>query len=184
MNARAVERAEAELHDLHARTVGNFGLAAVALGAAIVGSRVLPEIAVPLLVGGLAMVALGVRTLVARSLLVEDLAADRDAYLIPEVHRLALRAASRDHREVLASAIRHLLEPAMCGPSGRVAANRDVLVEIADALLDDRLTLDPAAAVALDRLLTGAEGGMFDPGLPVDELRSRLRRILAAFSAA
>ena len=179
MDARSVERAELQLHELKLQGLSDFGLAAVALGAAVVGSRFLPPLAMPLLVGGLGVGFLGVRALVRHYLLVEDLAVDPDAYLIPEVRRAAQRTASFEHRRQIAGSLRHALAASWECPC--VESNRDLLGEIAAALEDDRLTLAPASAVALDRLLTG-EHTLYSPGLPADELRSRLRRVLDAFS--
>ena len=183
MDARAVERAELELHELKLRGLSDFGVAVVALGAAVVGSSVLPPLAMPLLLGGLGVGVLGVRALVQHYLLVEDLAVDPDAYLIPEVRRVALRTASLEHRRQLAASIRHALNTSTWGPCPCVDSNRDLLGELATALEDDRLAFDPASAVALDRLLTGGERNLYSPDLPADELRSRLRRILDALTA-
>ncbi len=49
--------------------------------------------------------------------------------------------------------------------------------------LDDRgLALDPAAAVACMRLLTGIEGSpLLDPALPPEDLRSRIYQIRSGF---
>jgi hypothetical protein len=184
MDARSVERAEAQLHELELQERGDFLLAALAVGVALAASRLLSPLAAPLLVGGLGVTLLGVRALVRRYLLLEDLAADRDAYVIPEVRQVALRAASLEHRHVLAGSIRDALDPPWAEPEPRVASNRDVLDEIATALDDPRLALDPASAVALDRLLTDGDRGLYSPDLPADELRSRLRRILGAFTPA
>jgi hypothetical protein len=184
MDARSVERAEVQLHELRFQGLCDFVLAGVAFAAALAGSRLLPPLAVPLLVGGMGVAVLGMRALVRRYLLLEDLAVDRDAYLIPEVRAVALRAASREQRHRLASAIREALNPCWCGTNPRVEANLDLLAEIGVALEDERLTLDPCAAIALDRLLTAGECNLYSPGLPVDELRSRLRRVLDGFSSA
>jgi hypothetical protein len=183
MDARSVERAEIQLHELRLQGLCDFVLAGVAFAAALAGSRLLPPLAVPLLVAGMGVALLGMRALVRRYLLLEDLAVDRDAYLIPEVRAVALRAASREHRRRLACAIREALNPTWCGGNPRVEANRDLLLEMGAALEDEALTLDPAAAIALDRLLTAGECNLYSSGLPADELRSRLRRILDAFTA-
>jgi hypothetical protein len=183
MDARSVERAEAQLHELKLQSLEDFLLAAVAFAVALIGTRLLPAMSVPLLVGGMGVAFLGMRALVRRYLLLEDLAVDRDAYLIPEVRAIAARTASREHRLRLTSDVRQALSPASSEASPRIAANRDLLVELEAALQDEALALDPAAAVALDRLLTAGEDNLYSPTLPADELRSRLRRILDAFAA-
>jgi hypothetical protein len=182
MDARSVERAETQLHELQLQGFEDFLLAAVALAASLAASRLLPAAAVPLLVSGMAVGFLGMRALVRRYLLLEDLATERDAYLIPEVYAAAAKAASREHRLRLASAIREALNP-LYGTNARVEASRDLLVELEAALRDEGRALDPAAAVALDRLLIAGEDNLYSAALPADELRSRLRRILAAFVA-
>ena len=183
MDARSVERAEAQLHELKLQGLEDFVLAGVAFAAALAGSRLLPALAVPLLVAGMGVALLGMRALVRRYLLLEDLACERDAYLIPEVRAVAERAATPEHRRRLACAIREALNPPWCGLNPRVEANRDLLVELEAALHDEQLAFDPAAAVALDRLLGAGEDNLYTPSLPADELRSRLRRILDAFAA-
>jgi hypothetical protein len=182
VDARSVERAEARLHDLKLQSLEDFLLAAAALAAALVGTRLLPAASVPLLVGGTGVAFLGMRAVVRRYLLLEELAVDRDAYLIPEVRAAAARAASPEHRRRLAAAIREALNPSWSSTSERVEANRALLLELAAALEDKELVLAPAAAVALDRLLLAGEDNLYSPTLPPDELRSRLRRILDGFS--
>ena len=182
MDAREVERAETRLHELELESWEDLALAGVAFGAAFAGTWLLPEAAAPLLVGGLGVTVLGVRAFVRRALLLEDLATDPDAYTIGDVRKLASRAASADHRRALAASLRYALEGSPYGRPERVEANHELLEEIAAALEDERLSLEPAAAVALDRLLTDGEGShLHDSSLPDDELRSRLRRILNAF---
>src|SRR5947209_4426786 len=152
MDAREVERAETRLHELELESWGDLALAGVAFGAAFAGTWLLPDAAAPLLVGGLGVTALGVRALIRRSLLLEDLAADPDTYTIEDVRKLASKAASVDHRRALAASIHSELDGSPCGPAERVETNRDLLEEIGVALEDELLPLDPAAAVALDRL--------------------------------
>jgi hypothetical protein len=183
MDARTVERAELRLHELKLESVGDLALAVVALAGAVVGTRLLPSLAAPLLVGGLGVGLLGLRALVRRYLLVEDLTLDRAAHAIPEVHRAALRTASPEHRRVLAGTIRHTLTAPELARAERVDANRDVLEELTTALEDEELTLDPVSAAALDRLLTDGQSGLYSSAVPADELRSRLRQVLASFSA-
>ena len=59
------------------------------------------------------------------------------------------------------------------------------LEALAAELEDDELTLDPAPAVMCKRLLTDfVESPLFDPALPPEELRSRVRRIRAGFGVS
>jgi len=182
MNARAVEHAQLELHELKVQSVEDLALAAVALATALAGTRLLPAAAVPLLFGGIGVAFLGVRALVRRYLLLEDLVADRDAYAIADVYRLAVWTASPQRRHQLAVSLRCALGGSSYGVNERVETNRDLLEELVRALEDYRLALDPAAAVALDRLLTdGSARPLYDSAVPADELRSRLRQVLNGF---
>jgi hypothetical protein len=182
MNARAVERAETQLHELSVQAVEGIALGAVSFGAALAGTRFLPEAAAPLLVGGMGVSFLGVRALVRRYLLLEDLALDRDAYSIAAVRSLAQRSASPENRRRLAASIRGALDATSYGVNERVEANRELLEELVAALEDERLALDPAASVTLDRLLTdGSTSCLYDSVVPADELRSRLRRVVSGF---
>jgi hypothetical protein len=180
VDARAVERAQVELHELKVQGVEDLAVAAAAFGAALACTWLLPEAGAPLLVGALGVAFLGVRALIRRYLLLEDLAVDRDAYTIAEVRRLALKGASPEHRRHLAASLRQALDGSPYGVNKRVEANRALLEEIVAALEDDRLALDPAAAVVLDRVLTDGSC-LYDSLLPADEQRSRLRQVLSGF---
>jgi hypothetical protein len=168
MSAREVERLGRELHELNERTIGDLGLAAVAFGLALAASRLHKDLAIPLFVGAMALVGLGMVAFVRRHLLVEDAAADPDAYLLGEVRRYGEHIASEDRRRACAAQIRRML-----------AANGDdpILEELADDLERRDLHFDPLCAVALDRLLL--DGSIHS--LPADELRSRLTQIVAGF---
>ena len=180
MDARRVERAGAQLDELKAQSMESIGLAAAAFATALVASRLLPELVAPVLAGGLAVAFLGVRALVRRSLLIDELAADGDTHTIADVRRLALRTASPEHRRTLAATLRYALGGSPYGTNARVEANRALLDELAAALEDDLLELDPAAAVALDHLL--GDGSLYHETVPADELRSRLHRALNGFA--
>ena len=184
MDARSVERAETELRELGLQGLEGLLVAAGAFAVALLGIRLLPAVSVPLLAGGMGVAVLGMRALVRRHLLLEDLAADPDAHLIPQVRAVAARAASREHRLRLAAVIHQTLNQPLCETNSRIDANRDLLVELEAALEDEARALDPAAAVALDRLLTVGEDNLNSRALPEDELRSRLHRILDAFAAS
>lgn len=182
MDARAVESARVRLDELRVQSVEDVVLAAVAIALAIAGTWLLSAMAVPLFCGGLGVGFLGVRALVRRYLMLDDLVVDRDAYAIADVHRLALRAASAERRRDLAASLRYALTDSRYGVNERVEAVRELLEEIAAALEDERLRFDPACAVALDRLLVnGSTSTLYKSAVPVGELRFRLRRVLDGF---
>ena len=100
MTARQVDEAAARLRELRVEAVGNLALAAIALGLALVASVLMRPVAVPLLVGGMAATVLGLRALLRRSFLVEDLAEQKDAYVIADVRRYAARTAQHGQRDL------------------------------------------------------------------------------------
>ncbi len=183
MDARHVEQAGRELHDLRFRGIEEVALGAAALVLAIVATEVKPSLALPLFVGGAAVAAIGIGALVHRYLLIEQLVCDPDAYLIPDVRSRALQAASPGHRRALARSIRGVLADPGFALADRVAANRAELEELVAALERDDLSLDPACAVSLERLLEGDElkSPLYDTAVPPVDLRSRLLQILAGF---
>ena len=167
MYARAVEQAAERLCGLRREKWERLSLAALALVLAVVAAAILPELAVPLLVGGLGIGVLGLRALVRHWDLVERLSGERDAYVIPEVLACASREAEIERRQTLAAMIRsHLRQPGLVSRAGVLAAAEELEALARD--LDDRaLALDPAAAVACMRLLTGIDGSpLFRPGAP------------------
>jgi len=168
MYARTVDECASRLRELRHEEREDLGVGALALGLAVVAAELRPALAMPLLVGGLVLVALGVRALWRRWDLVDRLAGDRDALAIPEVLAFAAREASPERRHDYAFQIR--------GRLGEVSgAARAELEALAAELDDGRLELDPACAVACKRLLS-------DPALPPPSLlRSRVGRIRAGF---
>src|SRR5262245_57994756 len=93
MDARAVDNAAARLRVLHRRQWERLGLAVLALGLAPAASLVFPALAIPLFLGGLVLWVLGLWDLWHRWDLLDRLAADRDAHVIPEVRAYAARTA-------------------------------------------------------------------------------------------
>ena len=184
MYARAVDDAAARLCALRREKWERLILAAVALVCAILAAAVLPELAVPLLVGGLAIGVLGLQALFRHWDLVERLSGERAAYVIPEVLASAAREARIERRHSFAAVIRsHLPKPGLVS-GARVAAAADELEALARELDDRGLALDPAAAVACMRLLTNVvESPLFNSELPSEELRSRVRQIRSGFTA-
>jgi len=182
MYARAVDGAAARLRELRHEQCRRLGLAAVALGLAVAASEVRPALALPLLLGGLAVGALGMRTLWLYWDLLDRLAGERDAYVIPEVLAHASREATGERRRGYAASIRSRLgRPGpVCEP--RAAAAAEELRALAAELEDGGLALDPACAVACMRLLSELDGCPFlDSPLPPEELRARVRQIRFGF---
>lgn len=181
MYARAVDEAGVRLRELRREEWEDLGLGAVALALALVATQALPALALPLFVGGLVAGALGVRAVWRRWDLVERLAGERDAYVIPEVLQHAVREATMDRRRTFAAVIRATIgSPGpFLGP--RLAPVVDELDALAAELEDPALALDPAAAVACMRLLSDAESPLFDPATTPGELRAGVLRIRAGF---
>jgi hypothetical protein len=183
MYARAVDDAAARLNVLRHEMWGRLSVAALALAFAVVAAALLPELAVPLLFGGLAMGVLALQALFRHWDLVDRLSGDRDAYVIPEVLAYASREAEIERRQSFAALIRrHLPQHGFAGEEQVVAA-ADELEALASDLDDRELVLDPAAAVACMRLLTDfAESPPFNT-LPSEVLRWRVRQIRSGFAA-
>jgi hypothetical protein len=182
MYARAVDEAAARLRALRHEELEDLGLATLALVLAIVAAEVRPALAMPLFLGGLAVGALGVRALWRRWDLVERLAGERDAYVIPEVLAYASREATIDRRHSYAALIRSRLPQPGLVSDARMVAAADELESLAAELDDSALALDPAAAVACMRLLTDlGESPLLNPALPPEDLRARVRQIRCGF---
>ena len=130
------------------------------------------------------MGALGLRALFRHWDLVERLSGERDAYVIPDVLAYASREADIERRQTFAALIRSQLPQPELVSRAQVTENAEELGALARDLDDRGLTLDPAAAVACMRLLTGIGGSpLFDPALPPEDLRSRVCQIRSGFSA-
>lgn len=140
MTAREIDDAAATLRQLRLQAAGDLGLAGAAFALAVAASMRVPTLAVPLLIGGMAMTALGVRAFVHRTFLVEDPAVDAAAYRVEVVRRYGERAASAEHVRVLASALR------------ATASDPDAeLLELLALLEDGERRLDPSAVVSLEQ---------------------------------
>ena len=182
MDARSVDTATRRLRELRREERDQLGVAAFALGVAVAATQVVPQLAVPIFLGGLFVGALGVRALWRRWDLVDRLAAERDAYVIAEVRDYAAREATMDRRQSLAASIRRQLrepiDPRICLAVGDLEA-------LASELDDDGLTLDPVCAVACARLLSDMAGSaLLNPALPSEQLRSSVRQIRDGFAVA
>lgn len=140
MTAREIDDAAATLRQLRLQAAGDLGLAGAAFALAVAASMRVPTLAVPMLIGGMAMTALGVRAFVHRTFLVEDPAVDAAAYRVEVVRRYGERAASAEHVRVLASALR------------ATASDPDAeLLELLALLEDGERRLDPSAVVSLEQ---------------------------------
>ena len=182
MYARAVDEAAARLRALREEERGDLGLAALALGLALVATEVWPALVLPLFLGGLVVGARGIRALWRRWDLVERLSGERDAYVIPEVLAYATREADMERRQTYAALIRSRL-PAYGGTGDvRILAVVDELESLASELDDASLALDPVAAVECVRLLNDPESSLLSPWSSPDALRSRVRQIRSGFS--
>jgi hypothetical protein len=174
MNARQIDDAAGRLHELDIESAGDIALAVVATGLALAATQLLPALAMPFLVGAIAVGFLGVRAYVRRTFLVEDLAAEPDAYEIPAVRSFGQRATAVGHRRALARTIRAEAE------RPRLAPVRADLDRVAERLEDGRRPVDPCALVALEQWLRDPGGSFRTREVPASELGSRLRSLLAA----
>ena len=183
MYARALDDAGARLRELRHEEWHDFALGGLTLGLAIAASELVPQLAVPLLVGGVATMVLGMRALWRRWDLVDRLAGERDAYTIAEVYAYASREATMEKRRTFAALIRGHL-----GPVGDVSDGFDdaaaELRALVDELEDEHLELDAACAVACLRLVTEPEQSpLLNSAMPRESLRSCAHRIRSGFSA-
>ena len=184
MDARTVDAAARRLGELRRDEVANLGLGALALAAAVAAAELVPDLALPLFLGGLFVGGRGMVALWRRWDLLERLSEERDAYAIPEVLAHAAREATLERRRSFALAIRGWL----CTPGPeleqRVAVARSELEALVAELEDPELALDPACAVACGRLVGDPAGPLLDRSLPPEELRRHVRRIRSGFSPA
>jgi hypothetical protein len=184
MYSRAVDEAAVELRGLRQEEWSSFGLGAAAIGLALVATQVRPAFAIPLFLGGIVVAGGGVRAAWRHWDLLERLAAERDAYVIPEVFARASREATLERRTSYAAMIRAngSRDPRRGLGTRETAAWAEVDELVAD-LLDERLELDPASAMLCVRLLDDLEGSpLLNPARPTEELRSRIRQIRAGFA--
>ena len=185
MYARAVDDAGARLRELRHEEWEKLGLAALALGLAVTATQIRPSVALPLMLGGFVVGALGVRALWRRWDLVDRLAGERDAYVIPEVLKYASREATMERRSAMATFIRGWLGEPGSSLEARVRPAAAELEALASELTDDGLELDPACAVACQRLLSDLGASpLLNASRPPEELRSRVRQIRAGFRSS
>ncbi len=180
MYARAVDDAGAELRELGHRGWESLGVGVVAFALALGATQLHRPLAVPLFVGGLVLLAAGVRAVWRHWDLLDRLSEERDAYVIPEVLARARRESTIERRRGFAADIRGTLaHPAGYIPHAGVA---EELAALASELEDPALALDPACAVACMRLLSDPASPLFDADALDAEVRGRVERIRAGFS--
>jgi hypothetical protein len=182
MHARAVDDAGVRLRELRAEARGQLGLGAISLGVAVAAAELRPQLALPFLLGGLVVGALGIRALWRRWDLVDRLAGEREAYVIPEVLAQAAREATIERRRSYASLLRSWLREPTERHVRLAARDLEALVRELD---DEQLALDPARAVDCRRLLSElGESPLRNRERPPEELRSRVRQIRSGFVPA
>ena len=182
MYARAVDDAATQLRELRHEEWNKLALGALALALALVATQFRPVLALPLFVGGVFVVAGGVRAVWRHWDLLYRLAANREAYVIAEVRAHAAREATMTRRIDHAATIRGLLRrPGPDLDPWLLAAAAD-LEALASELENAELVLDAASAVACTRLLNDPdESPVFNPLAPPEELRTCVRRIRSGF---
>jgi len=175
MTAHEIDDAAKRLGELKSATVEDAALAAVAFGLALAAAWYGHPLAAPLALGAMAMTFLAVRAFVKRFVLVDELAADEDAYRIPAVRDFGTRAASLQHRRVLAANVR-----ASLAGDDRLEPARPDLEQLVRALEVGSTRWEPQAVVRLEHWLQDPHGSFRDPELPAVELRSHVRSVLAS----
>jgi hypothetical protein len=182
MHARALEEAETQLVALRNEEVQRVALSAVALGASLVATAVYEPLVIPLFVGGLAMVVLGIGVIWRRWDLLDRLADDRDAYGIPAVRAYATRDARMDRRLGHAALIRSWVHQPDLPAGAWIVEFAEGLEELARELEDADLELDPACALACRRLVSDPTvSPLLNHALPRDDVGSAIVRIRAGF---
>lgn len=181
VDARTVDDAARKLRELRRDEREGFGVAAAAVALALAATELRPDLAMPLFLGGLFVGARAVRALWRHWDLLDRLAGERDAYVIPEVRARASSEATLERRRSFAALIRSGLRNA--GADDAFAPGLAAELEALASELDDgNLDLDPACAVACLRLLSDpAESPLLNPGLPTELLRSRVHQIRLGF---
>ncbi len=180
MHARAIEDAEVRLRELRTEEWEDLALAALAVVTSLVATQRAQPLALPLFVGGLAILVLGVRALWRRWDLVDRLCGEGDAYVIREVLERAARETTMERRVRFAMLLCCRLDAPEPSCAARIAAAADDIRSLACELEDDELELEPASAMACMRLVYDpVSSPLLNPELPDDELRPRVLQIRA-----
>lgn len=183
MNARAVDDATTHLRELRHEEWAGFALAAIAIGLSLAATQVRPALALPLFLGGVVVGVLGTRAFWRRWDLLDQLADERDAYVIADVAAYASRETTIERRRGFAAFIRGVVREPELGCEERVRVAADDLEALASDLEDEEVALDPACAVACLRLLSEpVVSPLLNPRLPPEDLRSRVFQIRCGFT--
>jgi hypothetical protein len=188
MHARALDEASGRLRQFRWGIRDSAVLAGVtalfASGLAPVSTPIAGALAVAALVEA---TMLGVR-LLRRRLLLEQLALVPAAYEIPEVAGYGRRVTGRRQRERTADALRRMIvggagRPVLWLPE-RVTALETELRGVYDALRAADSGVQPPAVVACRQLVTNpVRSGLYNPNLPIEEVRARLQGITRTLAA-
>ena len=179
MHARAVEDAAVRLRELRTEEWEDLPIAALALAASLVATQRAPSLALPLFVGGLAILVLGVRAVWRRWDLVDRLCDEGDAYVIQEVLERAARETTMERRRRFAMLLCCRLDQPEPSCAARTAAAADAIRSLACELENYELELEPAPAMACMRLVYDpVSSPLLNPELP-DDLRPRVLQIRA-----
>jgi hypothetical protein len=188
MHARALEEASGRLRGITLAirdgAVRMAVLALVAAGLAPVSRPLGVALAMAAVVEA---VVLGVRFMRRRQLL-EHLALVPAAYEIADVAEYGRKATRRRERERTAEAFGRILGDGLGSPAlwlpERVAALEIELRAVLDALRTAGSAVQPAAVIACRQLVTNpVRSGLYNPELPIEEVRMRLRAITRTLSA-
>jgi hypothetical protein len=188
MHSRALDEASGRLRQFRREIRDSALLAAVtalfASGLAPVSTRLAVALAVAAVVEA---TMLGVR-LLRRRLLLEHLALVPAAYEIPEVAGYGRKVAGRRERERTAEALRRMIvggpgRPVLWLPE-RVSALESELRAVSDALRAADSSVQPPAVIACRQLVTNpVRSGLYNPNLPIEEVRARLQGITRTLAA-
>jgi membrane protein implicated in regulation of membrane protease activity len=170
-----------QLRELRVEEWSGLGLAALAIVASLAATQAAPGLALPLFLGGLAVLVLSGRAFVRRWDLSERLLLDPGAYEIAEIGRRAEQLAGLEERRRLAGAIRSLLADPGGPRRPRVELVSRELAELADELEDENLALDPICAARCRWLLRDCGSPLLEPAMPSDGLRIAIVRVRAGF---
>lgn len=182
MYARALDDAADRLRSLRIEERGQLAVGAASLGLALAATQTYQPIAMPLFLGGLVVGSLGVSSAWHRWDLVDRLAEERDAYVIPEVFEHASREATMARRRLFATLLRSWLRASEPGEAPLAAARAEVEA-LACELEDEALVLDVASAVACRHLVSEPIATPRDASFPSGEVLVRVRRIRSGFTA-
>jgi hypothetical protein len=177
-----IDETAIQLRGLQREERANMALAFLTFAFALGATQLFPTLAFPLTMGALAVAYLALRAFWRHWELIDRLLLDRDAYQIREVRLRAERSATMDNRHMLARSIRSMLKVPRYASAARVSAASAELEALMRELDDAELTLDPASAVACERLLTdGGVSPLLNPTLPADDTDTPVRQICAGF---